>query len=165
MTNYDNVSMGMLAYLNLIWYEPDPARRAAYRAQFHAETRGVKQDNRDLWADRNPFFNFILVTAMEGEDEAAARTLVEDGVCSLELFPGDWLQHAHDNSGLAEGPCQGSADHPISIEDRCHGSFVWWNDPYSRDVCDEDPTQATQPAAYLLPYWMGRAFGFISATQ
>ncbi|MBI5479552.1 MAG: hypothetical protein HY906_11880 [Deltaproteobacteria bacterium] len=165
LTNYDNVSMAMLAYLNLIWYEPEAPRRAAYRAAFHAETRGPKTAGRDLWADQNPFFNFILVTAMEGEDEAAARTLVEDGVCSLERFPGDWLGHARDNTGLAEGTCPGSADHPISIEDRCHGSFVWWNDPYSREVCDEVPTEATQPAAFLLPYWMARAFGFIAAEQ
>jgi hypothetical protein len=164
LTNYDNVSMAMLAYLNLIWYEPDAARRAAYRDAFEAGTRGPGQDGRDLWSEANPFFNFILVTAMEGSDPAAAQTLVEDGVCSLARFPDDWFQRAHDTTDRAEA-CPDSAPEPISIEDRCHGTFVWWNDPYRRQHCDEDLTRATQPAAFLLPYWMGRYFGFIAPGQ
>jgi len=50
---------------------------------------------------------------------------------------------------------------PRTPADRCPGTFMWWGDPYSLSTCTADARQIYQPSSYLLPYWMGRFYGFI----
>ncbi len=50
---------------------------------------------------------------------------------------------------------------PNPIEDRCVRQFVWWSSPYERYDCGSDATYIAPGQDYLLPYWMGRYFGFI----
>jgi len=168
-TNYDNVSMGFLSYLNLMWMDDDASNRSLFRTEFEKQTRGPDKDGRRIWAQKDPFFNFLLV-AMMGPDAGNTEEmmqLVEDGVCTLKEFPTSNVRHGRDNSAVPmwchserHGPL---AAEPLPIQNRCSSVFEWWGDPNEIDNCAENLLEADPPAGYLLPYWMGRYFGFISA--
>ncbi len=170
-SNYDTISIAVLNYFNLIWYEDDQALRAHYRARFRENTKGPDSAGRDLWDEADPFKNLILVSTMEAgqHDPGEAATLIGDAICTLKRFHTDNLRRERDCSNYDEwcvSPRHGSlAEHPIPIEERCRNIFEWWGDPNEREVCSEDLRIAEPPAAYLLPYWMGRYYGFISAEQ
>ncbi len=168
-TNYDNVSMAMLSYLNLMWLEDDPANIALYRKEMEKETKGPDKEGRDIWAQKDPFYNFILAAMMGADPEKPdeALRLVDEGLCSMRAFPSSNVRHARDNSALEvwctserHGPL---AKDPVPVELRCSTVFEWWNDPNEIEVCAENLLEADPPAGYLLPYWMGRYFGFIPA--
>lgn len=167
--NYDTINIGTLAYFNLIWFEADPDLRELYRQRFRENTLGPDSKGRNLWAEANPFMNMILVSRMDPDayDAEEVKTLIEDSVCTLKRFPTDNIRRAKDNSHH-EHWCQSErhgslAADPIPIEDRCQSVFEWWGDPNEREVCGENLTVAEPPAGFLLPYWMGRYFGYISA--
>ncbi len=168
-SNYDTISIAVLNYFNLIWFEEDAELRATYRDYFHANTHGPDSAGRDLWNEGDPFKNFILVSRMEADDYDSedARKLVGDAICSLKRFHTDQMRRAQDNSDTAEW-CQSQrhgslAEQPIPVEKRCSSVFEWWGDPNEREVCAENLTDVSPPAGYLLPYWMGRYFGYIDA--
>ena len=56
-------------------------------------------------------------------------------------------------------------EHPRSAAERCAATFAWWGDPYSLEACDDDPRYVAPPTGYLLPYWMGRYYGFIGPSM
>jgi hypothetical protein len=169
-SNYDTVSIAALNVFGLVWAEEDPDLRALYRAEFRGNTKGPDSEGRDLWAESDPFKNFILVGLMEegaydASEAEEAKVLVDDGICNLKGFPADNIQRARDATNYPEwcvSPRHGSlAEQPIPIGERCRGVFEWWGDPNQREVCGEDLTNAHPPAGYLLPYWMGRYLGLI----
>jgi len=50
---------------------------------------------------------------------------------------------------------------PVPVYLRCPRKFAWWAVPYEHQHCSENPRHISHPADYLMPYWMGRYFGFI----
>ncbi len=93
---------------------------------------------------------------------------VEDAVCQLRQFPRSNHQVARDTSTLAGEVCLDRNDNslaaaPFEIADRCAATFAYWGNPYERSACDDAPAIVRQPGGYLLPYWMGRYYGFIPA--
>jgi hypothetical protein len=168
-SNYDTISIAMLNYFNLIWYEADPALRAFYRDKFRANTKGPDSAGRDLWGESDPFKNLILVSTMEpgAYDAAEVKPMIAGAVCSLKRFPTDNILRAKDATGYAEW-CQSArhgslAAEPVPVDERCASVFVWWGDPNARVACGQNLKAAEPPASYLLPYWMGRYFGYIGA--
>lgn len=167
-SNYDTISIAELNYFNLIWFEQDPQLRAIYRDYFRSNTKGPDRDGRDLWAESNPFRNMILVSRMEPDDydPVEVRGLIDDAVCSLKRFPTDNIRRAKDASGYehwCDSDRHGSlAENPIPVNERCSSVFEWWGDPNEREVCSENLKSARSPAGFLLPYWMGRYFGYIA---
>jgi len=93
--------------------------------------------------------------------------MIRDAVCTLKRFPTDNVRRARDSTVYPEwkvSPRHGSlAEHAIPIEERCNSVFEWWGDPNSRQTCQDDLKSAEPPAGFLLPYWMGRYFGFIAS--
>lgn len=102
-----------------------------------------------------------------GYDAEEAKAMVGDAICSLKRFHTDNIRRDKDGTNhphWCQSDRHGSlAEQPIPIEERCASVFEWWGDPNEREVCGADPSSAQPPADYLLPYWMGRYFGFISA--
>ena len=175
LNNYDNVNMALLNYLILMFSEGDPALRANYRHSFLANTKGPDASGQDHWAELNPHWNFLMTALLEAGDaatfgplidEARAVALVGDGICTLQAFPETNIQVARDTTNHPEtcvSDRHGSlTDQPVPIEERCASLFGWWGSPYERQVCGADPTQAMIPSGYLLPYWSGRYFGFLT---
>ena len=167
-TNYDNVSMMTLSYLGIMLMEPDPERRAFYRDAFHSNSRGPDSGGRDLWNQGNALLNFVLASMMGPEPDSPddASALVHDAICSLHGFHANNIQRTVDNSDV-DVHCVSNrhgnlASESMPMADRCMATFEWWGDPAQIENCTGDPTSARPPAAYLLPYWMGRYHGFIS---
>jgi len=167
VSNYDTISIGEVAYFNLIWYEEDPELRKLYVEKYRASTLGPDNQGRNLWAEANPFRNMNLASRMDKDDYDAqeVKTLVEEAVCTLKAYHTDNIRRAKDNSHHEEwcvSERHGSlAEVQIPIHDRCPSIFEWWGDPNQREVCGENLTSVIPPAGYLLPYWMGRYFGYI----
>ncbi|HNU69413.1 MAG TPA: hypothetical protein PKH54_01300 [Myxococcota bacterium] len=167
-SNYDTINIALLNWFNLVWFEPGRDLRDIYRQAFRDNTYGPDREERDLWDQANPFFNFSVVSRMESDDydQTEVKKLVEDSVCTLKQFPTDNIRRAKDSTVYPEwkvSPRHGSlAESAIPISERCSSVFEWWGDPNSRETCAENLRNAEPPAGYLLPYWMGRYFGFIS---
>lgn len=168
-SNYDTINIALLNWFNLVWFEPDTELREFYRQAFFDNTRGPDRDGRDLWAEANPFWNFSVVSRMDptGFDNDLVGGMIRDAVCTLKRFPTDNVRRARDSTVYPEwkvSPRHGSlAEHAIPIEERCNSVFEWWGDPNSRQTCQDDLKSAEPPAGFLLPYWMGRYFGFIAS--
>ncbi len=167
-SNYDTISIAELNYFNLIWFEENTVLRQEYRDYFRQNTQGPDSDGRDLWREGNPFRNMMLVSRMapDSYDPTEVKTLIEEAICTLKRFPTDTIRRAQDASGYepwCDSERHGSlAEQPIPVEERCSSVFEWWGDPNQREVCSEDLKSANPPAGFLLPYWMGRYFGYIS---
>lgn len=170
-TNFDNVSMMMLAYVNEIWFEPSESERARFRQYFEQTSRGPDSDGRDIWAMQVPFYNFMIAGAegdveMANERRTLIESMVEDGVCMLKNFQETQIERDESHTGL-EVKCNSErygdlVEGVMPIEDRCPSTFEWWGDPSAIESCTADPNRADNPAGYLAPYWMGRYFGFIT---
>ena len=53
----------------------------------------------------------------------------------------------------------------FDVADRGAATYIWWGNPYQRYVATGDPALVNNPTGYLLPYWMARYYGFITADQ
>ena len=63
--------------------------------------------------------------------------------------------------------CTNRFDDPLSDyarapSDRCLDLFTWWRPPYGVETCTENRRHILPPTDYLLTYWMGRHYGFIT---
>jgi hypothetical protein len=170
-SNWNNLSMLAAAFHHLLWNERDPARRAVLAGAFDRELMrhpggraGVDQHNAwfdILWAAQKP---------LGPGSDGPAYDAVEDAVCQLRQFPASNHHAARDTAALAPEACLGRQDEslaaaPFDVADRCAATYVWWQDPYTRQACAGEPALIDQPTGYLLPYWMGRYYGFIGAAQ
>lgn len=171
-SNYNNFSMVMANIHTLIWYETDPAIRERVQQALDVGLMRPREANavaRRLIDQGNAWFNFIWasqkrVTAEDGP----AYEAVEEGICALRQFPASKHQNAQDSMAKYAHWCDGRLDgtseteFPIPVAEQCVATFLWWGDPYRRETCTEDPREVRQPCDYLLAYWMGRYYGFIS---
>ncbi|HEY5925360.1 MAG TPA: hypothetical protein VIV11_26935 [Kofleriaceae bacterium] len=167
-SNWNNISMLLASFHHLLWSRDDVT---TYRDAFVKEvteaptTRGpLAQHNawyQLMWAAQKP---------LGPDTDGPAYAAVEDAVCQLRQFPRSNHLVARDTAALAPHSCSDRFDRslaavPFDIADRCAATFAYWGNPYDRHMCTDDPTLVQQPAGFLLPYWMGRYYGFIGATQ
>ncbi|HEX5061663.1 MAG TPA: hypothetical protein VFV99_19990 [Kofleriaceae bacterium] len=167
-SNWNNISMLLAMFHHLLWTRDDVAtwRNAFVHEVVEAPvTRGpLAQHNAwydIMWAAQKP---------LGPNTDGPAYAAVEDAVCQLRQFPRSNHIVARDTTVLAPDACNDRFDRslaatPFQIADRCAATYAWWGNPYERTMCGDDPTLVQQPAGYLLPYWMGRYYGFISAAQ
>jgi hypothetical protein len=50
---------------------------------------------------------------------------------------------------------------PLEAADRCMKTIMWWASPYDIPHCEENEREIKAPTDFLLPYWMGRYYGYI----
>lgn len=168
--NWNNLSMLTASFHHLIWNERDPDTRTEIQRVFRAElveppvTRGILRQHNAwydiMWAAQKP-----LGPGTDGP----AYDAVEDAVCQLRQFPRSNHVVARDTTAPPE-VCldrQGNslAFAAFDVADRGAATYIWWGNPYSRYVATGDPALVNNPAGYLLPYWMARYYGFITAEQ
>jgi hypothetical protein len=167
--NYNNFNMIFMAIFNLLWYENRPEIRqniqAVYEDTMMKSGPGVK---RQMVTQKNSFFNFAYAAMKRLGPGSTGPALAEvgDAICSLREFPATKEALAHDNTTLPYD-CKGRLGgdltfDPVPTGDRCQGIFTWTADPYQMNRCGADPRQVQAPVDYLLAYWMGRYFGFIT---
>lgn len=167
-SNYNNISMHMLSLLTLLLVEEEPAIRAI--AQQHLEQEAFLADQpRALSKQHNALFDFIFAAmkSLGPGTSGPALDAVNDGVCQLRQFRASQARAEVRRTADQVPYCKNRFEedvgqHPRETWQRCTKTFVWWSDPYDLDDCDANARVIDPPAGYLLPYWMGRYYGFIS---
>lgn len=164
--NYNNTSMHLLSLHNLLWFETDPVLLAAYRDHLENDVMRAPGQPRAVIYQNNAFFDFIYAARMGAGAETAGA--VSSGIEMLRQFP------ARKNQRAARCPddkcapyCEDRFGNPTGnyarpIAERCLSAFTWWGDPYNPRECAENQRFIFPPTDYLLAYWMGRYYGFIS---
>lgn len=170
MSNWNNISMHFAALHALIWYEHDPEVRAALQYHLEHQAFAPADEPRPVAEQHNTWFDFIYAASKDlgPGSSGPAYDAVEDGICMLRQFPASQatpdLQCPPDECVEA---CLDRLEHPIgdyprTIAERCPSTFIWWGNPYSLGGCTQDLRSIRVPTDYLLAYWMGRYYGFIS---
>jgi hypothetical protein len=169
-TNFNNVSMLTSAYQGLLMFEDDAAVRGKVLDGFWQEIVGFDNPKSTMHL-RNPWYSFAWAAVQEGPlaPEDPVFSMVEESVCTLRQFPSSQAVPDMDNESLYPHYCDsrlGSsmAQFPIPLAQRCPSTFIFWKNPYIRHQCTAQPWEVKQPGDYLLAYWMGRYYGFISET-
>ena len=164
-TNWNNHNMAQLSMYHLIRNETDPAQKTKYRAAF--------RDN--MWAPDDPFpmrdqkktlyTMFYLVNRDPADQwpEASAR----DAICTMKIFPETKEHKAVDTVSKYQSKCLARGGDPmadvvIPIDEVDMDNFLWTGNPYELEQAPAEPKNVESPEDYLLAYWMGRYFGFIS---
>ena len=145
-----------LATPGLILSEKDPAMRAQY-------LEGTTWAYRTVEHDHNPFFNFIYGSV------GGTGFHIEDSVAFLRDHPLDLRHYTVDNSQREDltfhrapmlEPMQTSRMLPASER----GVMRWDKNPWaviSGDFSDLEGHRESSGVFWLLPYWMGRYYGYI----
>ncbi len=172
--NQSDDEMAFMNYYHLLRYEEDEAVRSV-------AAHSLRQYWLVLQPERNPLFDFIHATAIDGtgyrdafDDETYDRAdfPLDDAVESLVLYPldrFDWgLSNSHrlDVVLLREQDDRGARGHlrdgrALPIDER----FVnhWNHDPWRLDHGGEGRYLA-DGASFLLPYYLGLHHGLIEET-
>jgi len=170
-SNWNNMSMMMAAFHTLIWFEQDSETRHVFQDALDREM--MNADNpRALIVNNNAWYNFIWASSkyLGPQSDGPAYEAVKQAVCGLRQFPARKHPVTRDTFATYPHDCDGRLDEsltnvPIPVAERCLGTFLWWGCPYRREQCSEDRMTLLQPGDYLLAYWMGRYYGFISEDQ
>jgi hypothetical protein len=147
-----------LDYYLLLSYEDDAARRAEYLA-------GLRRIFGFVRIERNSLFNFIYGAMTAGAEDFA----VGDAAFTLRRVPLDLIDWRMENSQRADvmidpfpnrlGQAISSTGLPPLPPDQ-RAIMDWGGDPF---VLDAGGYGASEEAGtfWLLPYWMGRYYGFL----
>lgn len=166
-SNWNDISMLAANFHHALWTLTDPTLRAALAPHFAADL--MQAGARPALDQHNPWFDFMWA-AQKPPGDGPAYAAVEDGVCQLRQFPASNHGVAHPDVLAVPHACDGRQGESLAATafeaaDRCAATYAWWGNPYRRDACSDDPTAIWNPTGFLLPYWMGRYYGFIGAEQ
>jgi hypothetical protein len=151
--NHSDDELAFLSYYPLLRYEKDPALRALY-------LRGLERVWQLERAEVCPLWNWIYgaLTGRSCDSNAAIAALAE--------IPLDLVDYPVDATGrldIVERPYldrhgRPQAEHPLSWLER---PLMKWNgNPYA--LCGGSGLLEEVGTFFLLPYWMGRYYGFIA---
>jgi hypothetical protein len=151
--NHSDDELAFLSYYPLLKYETDADLRRLYRLSLERSWRIERPERCPLW-------NFIYgaLTGQPCDVVAAIRTLQEipNDLISWEMRN----SHRADVQARAEGWNQELDDRVLPyFERRVH---KWNGNPFRLDGGDAGHSEE-DGTVYLLPYWMGRYYGFIHA--
>jgi hypothetical protein len=170
MSNWNNFSMHMLSLQTLLLLEKDPALREVIQAALDQDLWNNPSTDFPPRVQHNAFWDFIYAASKKlgpGSD-GPALDAVEDAFCMLRQFPPTQADRSVQCPPDKCTPvCEDRFDRPMTnyartAAERCAATFVWWGSPYSTAECEGNARVIRQPAGYLLPYWMGRYYGFIA---
>ncbi|QDU43430.1 hypothetical protein Mal52_19040 [Symmachiella dynata] len=169
--NQSDDEMAFMAYYGLINYEDDPNLRMHYLISMMPYWKLVE-------AERNPLFNYIFAACWDTIETGdyqrkTPQSCLEDALFTLKRYPLDRFRWGYKNS------------HRKDIQFIEGGWFeYWWKNPkgylrtgvtlpidehfvehWNKDVWNLDAggngTSLADGTSFLLPYYMGRYYGFI----
>lgn len=168
--NYNNVSMHMLSLHNLIWFERDSLLREIYQRSLDIDVFRAPGQPRAVMYQNNALFDFIFAAQKRlgpGSD-GPAYGAVENGIRMLRRFPArKTVPDLQCPPEKCVPYCNDRFDRPtnrtaFTVDERCVSHFLWWADPFVIRECHRNDRIIEPPSDYLLAYWMGRYYGFIS---
>ncbi|MFC1888609.1 hypothetical protein ACFL4G_02520 [Thermodesulfobacteriota bacterium] len=174
-SNWNNFAMVFCAIFSLLLHEHDPDVRALVAESLENQLFYHDDNVREMAGQHNAGWT-MMYTSMKnlgpgstGQDIAA----IEDAICALQQFPESKASpelHVGEDEFPTDCNCESRFEgryltfDPVPVYLRCPATFTWWSNPYSHQHCDENPRYIKHPADYLMPYWMGRYFGYIDET-
>lgn len=168
-SNYNNISMHLLSMHNLIWYEHDIELRELYQKSLDVDVFRAAQP-RSIQTQNNAFFDFIWAAnkRLGPGSDGPAYDAVANAIRMLRRFPArEHIPNLTCPPDKCRAVCANRFDEPTGDyarkpDELCPETFLWWGDPHDLNSCTENKRIIKQPSDYLLPYWMGRYYGFIS---
>jgi hypothetical protein len=168
-SNWNNFSMHMLSLQTLLLLEKDPKLREVIQKALAEDIWNNPYTDIPLSIQHNAFFDFIYASSKKlgPQSDGPAFDAVEDAFCMLRQFP---ASQADRTVQCPPDKCipvcedrfgQPMTDYVRPAAERCPATFVWWGSPYSVSECEANDRIIRQPSGFLLPYWMGRYYGFI----
>jgi len=151
--NHSDDELSFVCYYPILMLEHDPEIRALLLAS-------VERSWQTERPERNPWFNFIYGAG------TGRLCDIDDSMRTLREIPMDLVSWRMENSRRADialDKDSGRFDEAQSRSVLPYGEramFKWNGNPYSLDG-GGDGRGEDDGAFYLLPYWMGRYFGFI----
>jgi len=152
--NYSDEELAMLPYYCAFRYEKDPALLNAYR-------RGVDEWWKNIQREANPLWTFIYLTG-----QPHAQVDLSAAVWTLYRTPLDTIEWTVRNSqrqdiSWAPGLERAGQREVLSLLPPDERPIMRWNsNPFVVDGGSNGQGE-DDGAAFLLPYWMGRYYGFI----
>jgi hypothetical protein len=165
MTNWNNHNMLNLAYYGLLRHETDPGLLSTYRAAYRDHVWDA-DDPRPMSKQQNPLYTMFYLVNRDPADPWPVEA-ADQVVCVLKRFPAEKSHHPIDNMPNYSAVCEARDGDPmtdvlIPIDDTGMDNFLWTRNPYEMEVDPGDPRRIESPEDYLLAYWLGRWWGFIS---
>lgn len=152
--NHSDDELAFLAYYPLLKYETHPFLLEYYHKSLQRSWEIERPE-------KNPLFNFIYATEFPGGFD------LEESIWMLRRIPLTGLRWAHRNSHRADiiiDTSVGRFKEAQSVEILPFDErtlHLWNENPYRLDGWWGDGTNEQPGTFYLLPYWMGRYYGFI----
>jgi len=165
-TNWNNHNMAQLAMYPLIRFEDDPALKQRYR-QALRDQLWDPDDSRPMRVQQNTLYTFFYLVNRDPDDPWPAAE-ARAALCTMKRFPETKAHHAVDLPAKYAEVCRDRNDDPLTdvvvpIEERGMDNFLWIGNPYDLEVEPENLQWVESPEDYLLAYWVGRYYGFITA--
>ncbi|MGM0578417.1 MAG: hypothetical protein ACQEXJ_22015 [Myxococcota bacterium] len=168
-SNFNNFDLAFQAMHTLLLYEHDPDLRRLIQGHYREMMRPEGDHPKAAINHDNPWYYFMWAALKaHGPDHGHDLEAVERGICAKKQFPARQYEVGRDHFEMFEEACKGRKDthsivaEPIEPPDRCLHATLWAKNPFRRQVCTEKKWLVHQPGDYLLTYWMGRYYGFIS---
>jgi hypothetical protein len=152
--NHSDDELAFLAYYPLMKYEKRPFLLDYYNRSLERSWQIERTEN-------NPLFNFIYGAAMPGAFD------VEQSVWMLQRIPLTGIRFPHRNTHRADivvDQSKGRFNELQSVdmlpmdERTLH---IWNENPFRMDGREQSAYTQQPGTWFLLPYWMGRYYGFI----
>jgi len=175
-SNWNAFAMSFSALFTLLLLDHDPATRALVADALENRLFFHDDNAREMAKQHNAAWSIVYGSMKNvgpgstGQDVAA----IEDAICALRQFPESKASpelHVGEDEFPTDWSCESRFEgrfltfDPIPVHLRCPQTFTWWsNHAYRHQHCEENPRYIRQPSDYLMPYWMGRYFGYIDET-
>jgi hypothetical protein len=171
-SNWNNISMGFCNIFTLIWYEWEIELRRQLQDVLENSMFNYRDSAREMANQHNAAWSVIHASMKDTGPESSGPDIaaVNDAICALRQFPESKSMpelHVGEDDYPTDESCESRFDgryltfDPVPVYQQCPSTFVWWGNPFAHENCTENPQHIKQPADYLLPYWMGRYFGYI----
>ncbi len=164
-TNWNNHGMAQMAMWSLLRFEDDPSTAALYRKALREQLWDAS-DPLPMRAQQNTMWTFFYLANRDPADPWPADE-ASKAICVMKQYPESTHHHATDTLHTYAEACKDRSGDPmtdvvIPIDQTGMDNFLWFRNPYDMEQEPEDPKTVESTEGYLLAYWVGRYFGFIT---
>ncbi len=164
-TNWNNHNMAQISIFHLIQNEEDTNLNSFYR-QILKNQLWDAEDKRPMRIQQNTLYTFFYAINRSIVEPIPDKEL-SDGICVMQIFPADKHQYKVDTLNRYPIDCYDRSDEPmtdivIPVNEYGIDNFLWIRNPYKLKLEEENRFLIESPEDYLLAYWLGRFYGFIS---
>jgi len=169
-TSYDNIDMVFHAAYPLMRRETDPDLAARLEKVLEVGIWERPEPHLDPPVHQSTHSLYIFMygaLAQPSPDDEVFMVALDDALCTLRRLPQD-RSSVDVAAGLQEEACINRLGRPnaaeiIPVEERSFDNYIWRLDPYEIPEAQKGvPGMVHSPDDYLLAYWMGRYYGYIS---